>query len=102
METKPHAVFFQSSTLHPSGVDDQTIHVFDDEAAAEEFVFGKLVEIGEIKETRDGIFVADEPCDTKAQAITFVHEGFGGLEYFHIYPAVDHREQVCRDENGTP
>ena len=89
------AVFFMSESLRPGGVEDQTIHVFEDETAAEDFVYSKLVEAGSITEKESGsCFAGGETCQTKAEAIASVQDGFAGLEFFHIYPAHDHRTAV--------
>jgi len=74
-----HAVFF----------------MFEDEATAERFAFDRLVEAGRVQVVEgDGYRVDGYICDTKAQAIMSVQESFGVIEFFHIYPAVDHREAV--------
>jgi hypothetical protein len=84
-------VFFMSETLVVPGVADQSIHLFDTEADAQNFIFDKLVEAGEI-EIDDSQFVfGDQRFVSREDAVDAVQGSLGMMEYFHAYEAIDHR-----------
>ena len=89
-----YAVFFMSQSLKLQGVEDQSIHVFETEQEADDFIFEKLVEAGQITTALSGtdvVFdVGDETYPTSYDAVDAVQAGFEGLEFFHSYPAAMH------------
>ncbi len=85
-------VFFMSESLSISGVPDQSIHLFDNEAEAQEFIFAKLVEVGEIEIDGNEFQVDGERFDSQDDAVDAARESFGLLEFFHAYGVVDHRK----------
>jgi hypothetical protein len=86
-----YAVFFMAETFGLPDAEDQTIHVFESEEAAEAWVFEQLVRAGRIQEIAGGYAVGSDVCDTKAEAVESVRDSFMGLEFLHVYKAVDHR-----------
>lgn len=87
-----YAVFFMSETLDIPGIEDQTIHVFDDKRSANEFIFEKLVEIRHIVLDGSGYVVDGERFDNQKEAVMAVQDTFGSIEFFHAYEAVEHRQ----------
>ena len=90
-----HAVFFMSESMEFPGIEDGQIHLFADEHDAQKFVFDTLVAAGFI-EVRDGQWAVDGVAvETMAAGIEEVQSGFSLLEYFHVYPVVNHCEDAC-------
>jgi len=89
-----YAVFFMSESMEFPGIEDGQIHLFADEHDAQKFVFDTLVAAGFI-EVRDGEWsVGGVAVETMAAGIDEVHEGFDLLEFFHVYPVVNHCEDA--------
>jgi hypothetical protein len=86
-------VFFMSSRIKAVGLDDCSIYLFDSEDQAKEFIFGKLVDEGEI-DIDDSDYVVDgERFDSRDDAVEAVRDAFDMMEFFHVYPVVDHRTE---------
>ena len=85
-------VFFMADTFTVPGLTDQSIHVFDTNTEAQEFIFNKLVDAGEIEIDDSDFVVGENRFDSRDDAVEAVRDGFGMMEYFHIYDAVDHRK----------
>ena len=95
-----HAVFFMSETIRVDGLEDQIIHVFEDESSADEFVFVKMIEAGLISVENGKIFVDGDLFEMKEIAIQAVQIRMSGLEFFHVYKAIDHRTVTVEHEPG--
>ena len=90
-----YAVFFMSESMEFPGVEDGQIHLFADEHDAQKFVFDTLVAAGFI-EVLDGKWAVDGvTVETMAAGIEQVQSSFSLLEFFHVYPAVNHCEEAC-------
>lgn len=82
-----YAVLFMSDTLDV-GLEDCSIHLFEDEVSATEFIFEKLVSAALIS-VKDGreIFVDNERFSNMDDAIEAVQDTFASTEFFHVYKA---------------
>ncbi len=87
-----HAVFFMSELERGYGMKDLTIHVFPNKRTAENFVFEKMRKAHHIKVVSGMYLVYGRYFETKAEAIEHVQDHFESAEFFHIYPATDHRK----------
>lgn len=88
-----HAVFFMSDRLDLAGVEDQSIHIFDSAKEADDWLFSKLVESGEITIGESGLpYVNGDACESRAEALEELRYRANPVEFFHTYKAVDHRE----------
>jgi len=97
-----YAVFFMSDTMTIDGVEDQSIHVFDDHEAADKFIFEGLVKAGRIDVT-DGLITVDgESYEHEIDAIDAAQMQFGFTEYFHSYPVVDQRGETVAPVSRPP
>lgn len=88
------AVFFMSETCDIPGVDDQTIHIFDDDQSAREFVLRKMIEarlIHLMTHSPPTYCVDGALYEDPRDAVNHVTDSFSTLEFFHVYPAFDHR-----------
>lgn len=91
-------VFFMSQRMRADGLEDGTVYLFADRTAADDFIFTKLVEIGDIEVIDEGIEAFGEPQESKTAAIEFCQDCCDTLEFFHGVKAVDMR---CEKPAGT-
>jgi len=90
-EVAMFGVFLMSSNIELEGLKDCSIHLFDTEDKAKEFVFNKLVEAGDIDIDDSDYVVGGERFDSRDDAVDAVQDAFDAMEFFHVYPVVDHR-----------
>ena len=95
-----HAVFFMSDLERGFRMRNQTIHVFENKRAAENFVFEKMRKSKLIKVRNGKYLVYGETFATKAEAIEHVQWYFESMEYFDVYPAIDHRKAATVARTG--
>lgn len=84
-----HALFFMSDSLQLEGVENRSIHIFESEEAADQWLFEKLIE-AEVVDLAGNLYegVYYETIDDLLDAVRDRH---GSLEFMDVFPAVDHR-----------
>lgn len=87
-----HAVFFMCERIRIDGLKDQTIHLFEDEQTADEFVFEKMVEAGLISAYDERFVVGEVSFDNKEAAMSAARFCFESMDFFHVYEVIDHRK----------
>ena len=95
-----HAVFFMSELERDFRIKDLTIHVFENKRAAENFVFERMRKAGHIKVISGIYLVYGMTFETKVEAIEHVQAQFESMEFFHVYPAIDHRKAATVAQTG--